>query len=67
MVTDWDNVLSTKGYRVLDNVFYAGKHADDEEWLNLSGFSLMVPFVIDLDDVRREIEDELKGTAAYAR
>ena len=32
VVTDWDNVLGTKGYRVLDNVFYNDKHADDEEW-----------------------------------
>ena len=31
VVTDWDNVLGTKGYRVLDNVFYNDKHADDEE------------------------------------
>lgn len=25
VVTDWDNVLGTKGYRVLDNVFYNDK------------------------------------------
>ena len=67
VVTDWDNVLGTKGYRVLDNVFYDDKHADDEEWLNPSGFTLMDPIVIDLDDVRREIEEELKGTADYGR
>ena len=67
VVTDWDNVLGTKGYRVLDNVFYNDKHADDEEWLNPSGFTLMDPIVIDLEDVRREIEEELKGTADYGR
>ncbi|MEG1610243.1 MAG: hypothetical protein RR317_03585 [Bilophila sp.] len=67
VVTDWDNVLDTKGYRVLDNVFYDGHHADDEEWLNPSGFTLMDPIVIDLDDVRREIENELKGTANYGK
>ena len=66
VVTDWDNVLGTKGYRVLDNVFYNDKH-DDEEWLNPSGFTLMDPIVIDLEDVRREIEEELKGTANYGR
>ena len=56
-----------QGYRVLDNVFYNDKHADDEEWLNPSGFTLMDPIVIDLEDVRREIEEELKGTADYGR
>ena len=46
---------------------YNDKHADDEEWLNPSGFTLMDPIVIDLEDVRREIEEELKGTADYGR
>ena len=54
VVTDWDNVLGTKGYRVLDNVFYNDKHADDEEWLNPSGFTLMDPIVIDLEKNSRE-------------
>lgn len=67
VVTDWDNVLNTKGYRVLDNVFYDGRSADDEEWLNPSGFTLMDPIVIDLEDVRREIEAELEGTANYPK
>lgn len=67
VVTDWDNVLNTKGYRVLDNVFYDGSSADDEEWLNPSGFTLMDPIVLDLEDVRREIEAELQGTANYPK
>ena len=37
------------------------------EWLDPSGFTLMDPIVIDLEDVRREIEEELKGTADYGR
>ena len=61
VVTDWDNVLGTKGYRVLDNVFYNDKHADDEEWLNPSGFTLMDPIVIDLEDVRRENRRRTQG------
>ena len=66
VVTDWDNVLNTKGYRVLDNVFYDGKSADNEEWINPSGFTLRAPLVLDLEDVRREIRAELEGTANYA-
>ncbi len=65
VVTDWDNVLNTKGYRVLDNVFYDGKSADNEEWINPSGFTLRAPLVLDLEDVRREIRAELEGTANY--
>lgn len=65
VVTDWDNVLNTKGYRVLDNVFYDGKSADNEEWINPSGFTLRTPLVLDLEDVRREIRAELEGTADY--
>lgn len=67
VVTDWDNVLNTTGYRVLDNVFYDGRHADDEEWINPSGFTLMDPIIIDLEDVRAGIEAELKGTADYSK
>lgn len=67
VVTDWDNVLGTTGYRVLDNVFYDGHHAEDEEWLNPSGFTLMDPVIIDLEDVRAGIEAELKGTANYGK
>lgn len=66
VVTDWDNVLGTKGYRVLDNVFYDGRSADNEEWINPSGFTLRDPMIIDLEDVRREIEAELRGTATYS-
>lgn len=65
VVTDWDNVLDMKNYRVLDNVFYDGRCADDEEWINPSGFTLREPLLIDLEDVRREIEAELHGTADY--
>lgn len=65
VVTDWDNVLGSTGYRVLDNVLYDTRHSDDEEWLNPSGFTLMDPIVIDLEDVRSGIEAELKGTAKY--
>lgn len=50
VVTDWDNVLNTKGYRVLDNVLYGNHHADEDEWLNPSGFTLMEPKVIDLEE-----------------
>lgn len=67
VVTDWDNVLKSKGYRVLDNVFYEGRSADDEEWLNPSGFTLREPLIIDLADVRREIEAELNGSADYSQ
>lgn len=31
VAANWDNVLGTRSYRVLDNVFYNGKHTDDEE------------------------------------
>ena len=67
VVTDWDNVLGTKNYRVLDNVFYDGRHSDDEEWLDPSGFTLRKPLVIDLEEVRAEIETELEGSADYSR
>lgn len=66
-MTDWDNVLGTKGRRMLDNVLYNDRHADDEEWLNPGGFTLTDPIVIDLEDIRRKIEEEPKGTADYGR
>ena len=56
VVTDWDDVLGTTGYRVLDNVFYDGKHSDDEEWVNPSGFTFVDPKIIDLDAERRRLE-----------
>lgn len=65
VMTDWDDVLGTKGYRVLDNVFYKKRHADKEEWMNPGGFTPKEPLVINLDDVRKRIEAELSGTASY--
>ena len=65
VVTDWDNVLGTKGYRVLDNVLYDDSLADEDEWLNPSGFTLMEPKVIDLEDERHSVEAELKGSGNY--
>lgn len=55
-VTDWDNVLNTKGYRVLDDMKYNGKHCDKDEWLDPSGFTLLDPIIIDLEAVRKQLE-----------
>ncbi len=66
VMTDWDDVLGTRGYRVLDTVFYGKRHADKEEWINPGGFTPREPLIINLDDVRRRIEAELSGTAHYA-
>lgn len=57
-VLNWDRVMKTQGYHVVDNVFYDGRLADDDSWCNPSGFTLIDPIVIDLRDVRKEVETE---------
>ena len=60
VMTDWDDVLGTRGYRVLDNVFYEKRHADNAQWLNPGGFVPMDPLIINLDEVRNRFDGGLK-------
>lgn len=62
-VLNWDRVLRTDGYNVVDSVFYDGRCADDDSWCNPSGFTLIDPIVIDLAEVRREVEAESRSTS----
>jgi len=59
-VTKWDHILNKQGYRVLDIVTYDGQLADEDEWLNPSGFTLMEPKIINLDDVRNDLKAKLE-------
>lgn len=65
-VLNWDRVMKTQGYNVVDNVFYDGHLADDDSWCNPSGFTLIDPMIIDLADVRREVEAEQAGDGKKA-
>jgi len=62
-VLNWDRVLRTEGYNVVDSVFYNGRCADDDSWCNPSGFTLIDPIVIDLAEVRREVEAESRSSS----
>lgn len=63
-VLNWDRVLNTKDYNVVDSVFYDGRIADDDSWCNPSGFTLIDPIVINLDDVRKNVEAEAAAAKA---
>lgn len=57
-VLNWDRVLNTEGYNVVDSVFYDGRIADEDSWCNPSGFTLIDPVIINLNDVRRELAEK---------
>lgn len=57
-VFNWDRIMGTEGYFVLDNVRYDRRFPDTDEWCDTKGFTLISPVVIDLDKVRSEVAAE---------
>ncbi len=57
-VVCWDRVLTKQHFYVVNDVLYDGAYADEDAWEDPSGFTLIDPIVINLDDVRTEIARE---------
>jgi len=55
MVHQWDRIMGEQGYFILDEVRYDNQFANHHDWCDASGFSLVPPRIIDLDEVRREL------------
>ncbi|NJB68621.1 hypothetical protein GGQ74_002294 [Desulfobaculum xiamenense] len=60
-VQRWDRVMGEPNYFVIDNVMYDGRWADEEDWCDPSGFTLIDPIVIDLKTVRQDVEREQRA------
>lgn len=57
-VFNWDRIMGTEGYNVLDSVRYDQRFPDTDEWCDAKGFTLITPMVIDLERLRAEVEAE---------
>lgn len=57
MVHQWDRIMGGQGYFILDEVRYDNAFASKHDWCDASGFSLVAPRIIDLEEVRRELAD----------
>jgi len=57
MVHQWDRIMGESGYFILDEVRYDNQFASNHDWCDASGFDLVPPRIIDLDEVRRELAD----------
>ena len=55
MVHQWDRIMGEKGYFILDEVRYDNQFATNHDWCDASGFTLVPPRIIDLEEVRREL------------
>lgn len=55
MVHQWDRIMGEQGYFILDEVRYDNEFAESYDWCDASGFTLVPPRIIDLDEVRREL------------
>lgn len=55
MVHQWDRIMGEEGYFILDEVRYGESFATNHDWCDASGFTLVPPRIIDLDEVRREL------------
>lgn len=55
MVHQWDRIMGEQGYFILDEVRYKSGFANHHDWCDASGFSLIPPRVIDLEEVRRSL------------
>lgn len=54
MVHNWDRLMGVPNYNILDEIRYDGQFADRHDWCDASGFSLIEPKLIDLDQARRD-------------
>ena len=48
--------MGESNYYILDEVRYGNAFATNHDWCDPSGFTLVEPRIIDLDQVRRELE-----------
>ena len=55
MVHQWDRIMAEDNYFILDEVRYDGQFASRHDWCEASGFTLVPPKVIDLEEVRSEL------------
>nr|WP_321513876.1 hypothetical protein [uncultured Pseudodesulfovibrio sp.] len=55
MVHQWDRIMGETGYFILDEIRYNNTFATNHDWCDASGYTLVAPRVIDLDEVRREL------------
>jgi hypothetical protein len=55
MVHQWDRIMGERGYFILDEVRYDDEFATNHDWCDASGFTLVPPRIIDLEEVRREL------------
>jgi hypothetical protein len=60
-VVRWDRVLSRQNFDVVNDVLYDGMYPDEDAWEDPSGFTLIDPIVISLDEVRELIAQENQG------
>lgn len=70
MVHQWDRIMGERGYFILDEVRYDNLFATNHDWCDASGFTLVPPRIIDLEEVRHELsrgESELEGPPFSAR
>lgn len=58
MVHQWDRIMGEKNYFILDDIRYDGIFASDHHWCESQGFTLIEPKVIDLDQVRKELQEK---------
>ncbi|WP_419787178.1 hypothetical protein [Pseudodesulfovibrio sp.] len=67
MVHQWDRIMGCKNYFILDEVKYNGTFANDHHWCEAQGFTLVEPKVIDLAQVRKELQEkgEIPHTGSY--
>ncbi len=56
MVHQWDRIMGERDYFILDEVRYDSEFADLHNWCDPAGFTLVPPRIIDLDQVRAELE-----------
>lgn len=52
----WDRIMHEEGFYIVDDVRYDGRFANDHTWGERCGHTLVEPTVIDLEEVRREVE-----------
>ena len=52
----WDRLMHEDGFYIMDDARYDGHFATEHLWGERGGHSMIDPVVIDLEDVRREIQ-----------
>lgn len=60
MVHQWDRIMNASNYFILDEILYDGHFANRHDQCQASGFTLLEPRIIDLNEVRQELGLELK-------